>query len=226
MAIHAARVGLFTTDSSGNRIDKCCNSISINELKQTSQEFLILPDQSIPNTSGYPTIKSYLQLEAADGFFLQHLDQSFVITQTGPSAYGQISITNDGTVSVTAGVYQSTGLVGNLDSENFGLGLGTNDQLAIKNVSDRELLVQIYASADIAAGNNHILGIKLAYNTNVIDQTECRSHTGVGDLNFAKLVTNWIVRIQPGDEVALYVTNHTSSGVLTVQRCRIVATSV
>lgn len=230
MAIRVARVGLFTTDLSGNRIDKCCNSVSINELKHTSQEFLVLPDPSLPNTIGYPTIAAYLQLEANSGFSLQHIDQSFVITQPintcSRKAYGQISRTSDGQISVSQGVYQSTGLVGALDSENSGLTLGTTDQLAIKNTSDRDLLVKIYASADIAAGNNAILGIKLALNTNPIDQTECRSHTGTGAANFAKLVTNWMIKMQPGDEVALYVADHTNTGTLTMQRCRIVATSV
>lgn len=226
MTIRVARVGLFTTDLSGNRIDKCCNSVSINELRHTSQEFLVLPDQSLPNTIGYPTITAYLQLEANNGLSLQHLDQSFVITQHKGKAYGQISRITEGQTSVTQGVYQSTGLVGALDTENSGLTLGTADQLAIKNTSGRELLVKIYASADIASGNNQILGIKLALNSNPIDQTECRSYTGTGAANFAKLVTNWMVRMQLGDEVALYITDHTTSGTLTVQRCRMVATSV
>lgn len=77
---HVARTGLFTIDSSGQRIDKCCHNTSINDLKNSSMAFLILPDSSNPNTISYPTIAEYLKLEGEVGFALRHLDQSFVIT--------------------------------------------------------------------------------------------------------------------------------------------------
>lgn len=227
MAIHVARLGLFTTDSSGNRIDKCCNSVSINELKQTSQDFLVLPDSNLPNTSGYPTIKAYLEAEAVDGYVVKHLDQSIVITEFVYRFHGQASIVVDSTVDVAeAGTYQSTGLVGVLDYEKLGISLGTIDTLALKNTSGRQLLMDVYASADIASGNNHVLGIKLALNGVLIDESECRSPTGTGTGNFAKLITKWMIRMADGDEVALYVTDHTLAGTVTVQRTRLVAIAV
>jgi hypothetical protein len=78
--VHVARVGLFTTDASGARLDKCCPTTTINEMKNTKMEFLVIPDSTIPNSAGYPTITAYLKLEAANGFILNHLDQSFLIT--------------------------------------------------------------------------------------------------------------------------------------------------
>lgn len=78
--VHVARVGLFTTDQSGQRLDKCCPTTSINQMKDTKQEFLVIPDASIPNSSGYPTISTFLKSEATSGFILNHLDQSFCIT--------------------------------------------------------------------------------------------------------------------------------------------------
>jgi hypothetical protein len=84
--VHVARVGLFTVDSAGNRLDKCCPTTTINQLKDTRQEFLVIADPTIPNSSGYPTLTNYLKAEAASGFSLQHLDQSFVITGLSQSA--------------------------------------------------------------------------------------------------------------------------------------------
>jgi hypothetical protein len=145
----------------------------------------------------------------------------------GTAYYGQVSKITSGTVSgVTQGVYQSTGLIGTLDSEAYGVSLGTTDTLAVKNTSGETVLFNIYASADVAHGNNHVLGIKLALNGTPVDNTECKSPTGTGSGNFAKLVTSWMMELAPNDEVALYITDHTSGGTLTVQRCRIVASTV
>lgn len=80
VSVHVARVGLFTTDESGQRIDKNSPNTTINQLKRTGQSALIIPDATIPNTSGYPNIKSYLEAEASDGYVLNHLDQTFCIT--------------------------------------------------------------------------------------------------------------------------------------------------
>jgi len=78
--VHVARVGLFTTNANGVRLDKCCPTTTINDMKNTKQEFLVIPDASIPNSAGYPTIANYLKLEVTSGFILNHLDQSFIIT--------------------------------------------------------------------------------------------------------------------------------------------------
>lgn len=144
----------------------------------------------------------------------------------GVAYYGQISKIISGTISVaTQSVYQSTGLTASLDSENFGISLGVNDTFAIKNTSGINNLFEIYASADIEAGNNKILGIKLALNGVLINESECRAPTGTGT-SFAKLITSWILELSPDDEVALYVTNFTNSGNITLQRGRIIARTV
>jgi len=145
----------------------------------------------------------------------------------GTAYYGQVSRITPGTVTgITTGVYKSTGLTATLDSEAYGVGLGTTDGFAVKNISGEPILVEIYGSADIASDNNEILGIKLALNDTPIDNTECRAQTGLGSGNFAKLITNWMITLQPNDEVALYVTNHTTTTNLVIQRGRLVATSV
>jgi hypothetical protein len=145
---------------------------------------------------------------------------------TGTSYYGQVSRITSGTISIaTAGVFQSTGLTATLDSENFGISLVTTDTFAVKNTSGSAQLFKIYGSADIDAGNNTVLGIKLALNGTPIDNTECNASTGQGT-TFAKLVTNWMIELQPNDEVALFVTNKTTAGNVTLLRGRVVASTV
>ena len=78
--IHVARISSFTVDSTGNRIDKSRGNSSITEMLNTSSAILVLPDQSIPNSLGYPNISDYLSNETADGFEFKHMDQSFLIT--------------------------------------------------------------------------------------------------------------------------------------------------
>ena len=80
VGVHIVRIGLFTTDANGVRINKSSNATTINQLKNTQQEFLVIEDASIASSSGYPTIKAYLEREALLGYVLQHLDQSFLIT--------------------------------------------------------------------------------------------------------------------------------------------------
>jgi hypothetical protein len=103
--------------------------------------------------------------------------------------------------------------------------LGTTDSFAVKNTSGSAQLFKIYGSADIDAGNNRVLGIKLALNGTPIDNTECNASTGQGT-TFAKLVTNWMIELQPNDEVALFVTNKTITGNVTLLRGRLVASTV
>lgn len=84
MNVHVARLGTFTVDANGSRIDKNSPSTTINMMKgSTSMAQLVIPDTDYPNTAGYPTVKAYLTLEASGGFKLRHLDQSFIITDNG-----------------------------------------------------------------------------------------------------------------------------------------------
>jgi hypothetical protein len=144
----------------------------------------------------------------------------------GTAYYGQASRMTSGTISIaTAGTYQSTGLTATLDIEAYGIGLGTSDTFALKNTTSENLFVKIYGSADIEASNNKILGIKLALNGNLINESECNAATATGS-SFAKLITSWMIELEPNDEVALYVTNFTNTGDITLLRGRLIATTV
>jgi len=144
-----------------------------------------------------------------------------------PVYYGQMSRTTSGNVTIAqTGTYVTTGLTGTLDGQNDGLVLGVNDPCGLRNVSGERLLVRFYGSADIAAGNNHVVGLKFALNGTPIDVTECRSHTGIGAANFAKTVTSWMVAVEPNDEISLFIADFTGGGTAAVQRCRLIGVSV
>ncbi len=80
MAVHVARVGLFTVDQNGARIDKSSPNTTINQLKVSRLEMLVIPDAAIASSANYPTVKNYLEAEATAGFKLQHMDQSYIVT--------------------------------------------------------------------------------------------------------------------------------------------------
>jgi hypothetical protein len=146
---------------------------------------------------------------------------------TGAPIFGQVAKMTSGTITIaTQGTYQSTGLTATLDGENAGISLGTSDLFAIKNTSGVTRRLKIAASYDASmAGPAKVLGLALAVNGVVDLDTECRATTGLQGA-IAKLATAWIIDLADGDEVALYVANHSSTVDIDFQRGRIVATSV
>ncbi len=81
VAIHVARVGFFATDrNTGAKIDKEAPTTTINDVLESEHQHLLVEDSAIPNTSGSPTVKAYLEAEASDNFVLYHMDQSTIVT--------------------------------------------------------------------------------------------------------------------------------------------------
>jgi hypothetical protein len=142
-------------------------------------------------------------------------------------AMGQVSRTTTGTVTITtAGTYVTTGLAATLDTSTAnGFILGTTDQFGVKNDTNVSRIMRVYGSADARGGNNQIHGIKLALNGTPINQTECRAFTGSSSQE-AKLVTSWIIRMEPNDEVSLFIANISTTDDIEIRRGRIVATAV
>jgi hypothetical protein len=143
-------------------------------------------------------------------------------------ACGQVTVTTNQTVTITtAGQYVSTGIDGVFDTAVAqGFVKGTADTFGVKNNTDVTRLMRVYASADCRGGNNQVHGAKLAKNGTPIDASECRAFTGSGPNDFAKLITSLVIKMQPGDEVSLFLTNFTSTDNLTVGRARLIATAV
>jgi len=76
--VHVANVSLVTVNAAG--VVKPRVGMTIGEAIRTNNEVRIMQDATLPHTTGYPTVKTYLELEAADGFLLYHLDQTYCIT--------------------------------------------------------------------------------------------------------------------------------------------------
>lgn len=77
--IHVAQIKQFKIDQVGNIIND--NSATIKQMLNYETDHRIIEDTTISNTTGNPTIKSYLEQEASDGFQFEHLDQYYIITQ-------------------------------------------------------------------------------------------------------------------------------------------------
>jgi hypothetical protein len=142
-------------------------------------------------------------------------------------AIGQISRTTTGTVTITtAGTYVTTGLSGDFDTSTAnGFIQSVTDQFGVKNNTDVTRVMRVYGSADARGGNNQIHGIKLALNGTPIDQTECRAFTGSSSQE-AKLVTSWVIRMEPDDEVTLFIANISTTDDIEIRRGRVVAVAV
>jgi hypothetical protein len=142
-------------------------------------------------------------------------------------ASGQIGrVTSDDVTITTAGVYEHLPFGGTFDTATAqGFVASTTNPFGVKNNTDVTRIMRIYGSADARGGNNQTHGIKLAKNGTAIDLTECRAFTGSANQE-AKLVTSWIIRMEPGDEVTLMIANISNTDNITVFRGRIVATAV
>ena len=140
---------------------------------------------------------------------------------------GQVSKMDADTITIaTQGTYVTTGLTGIFDTATAsGMVLGTSNAFALKNTSGISKLLRFYGSIDAFAGNNQILGIKLAYNGVAIAETECRAFTGSGGQE-AKLVTSWMIELANNAEVSLFIANHSGATNISFKRGRLLASEV
>ncbi|MEM3097453.1 MAG: hypothetical protein QXU32_01870 [Nitrososphaerales archaeon] len=89
--IHVAKIGLMQVDvSTGNVINKDASAIKdfrtqlqpvTTRPREWTIEHRVIEDPTIPNTTGNPTIKAYLEAEDAAGLKLVYMDQYTIITQ-------------------------------------------------------------------------------------------------------------------------------------------------
>jgi hypothetical protein len=133
-----------------------------------------------------------------------------------------------GTVNiVTANTYVPINLSGTLDSSiSLGMSLSSTPNLSgLKNTSGVTRTVAVIATYDGKAGNNHAIGLKLAVNNVPLDETECTSFGGAGG-QFGKTMTQWILTLDPNDEVTMWAANKDTSDNLTIARYKMIAFAV
>ena len=141
---------------------------------------------------------------------------------TGTAYYGQMSTQSAQTVTiVSAGSYVDMAIAGTFDSaSSFGTVAPTTASFGVKNDSGATQLFTVIATADVEIGNNKTAGFRLAVNGVALTETTCTATTGTQ--NFAKLMTQWFVELDQGDEVSLLVANLTDTTDIDVDRSKIV----
>ena len=80
VGIHIARVGFFQVDGVGNIILKNRSDTTISQVLSGGSEHRVIQDATIPNSTDYPNVSTYLQSEADDDYVLQHMDQNMIVT--------------------------------------------------------------------------------------------------------------------------------------------------
>jgi hypothetical protein len=133
-----------------------------------------------------------------------------------------------GTVTITAaGDYVPINLAGTLDPDGtFNMVASSAPNVSgIKNDTDQARTVMVIATYDGKGGNNNAIGLKLALNGVPIDATECRTFGG-GTGQVGKAMTQWIERMEPGDELTMLAANIDAVVDITVERFKLLAHAI
>lgn len=134
--------------------------------------------------------------------------------------------TGDTVPITTAGVYVPINIAGTLDPDaTFNMTAGTVNATGLVNDTNQARTIVFIATYDGKCGNNNAMGLKLALNGTPIDATECRSFGGsTGQVG--KTMTQWIERVEPGDEVSMWCANIDTTDDLDVDRFKLLAHAV
>lgn len=134
--------------------------------------------------------------------------------------------TGDTVPITTAGVYVPLNIAGTLDSSvTFNMEAGITNASGVRNVTDQTRTVVFIATYDGKAGNNNAIGLKLAHNGVPIDATECRSFGGsTGQVG--KTMTQWMMRVDPGDEIAMWGANIDATDDIVIERFKFLAHAI
>jgi len=141
---------------------------------------------------------------------------------------GAFSRQTTGTVVVgTINTYVPINLAPILDTDvSFNMSLSSAPNVTgLKNTTDQTRTVVVIATYDGKGGNNEIVGLKLALNGVPIDASECRTFGGASG-QVGKAMTQWILKLEPGDEVSMYAANRSSGTSLTIDRFKMIAHAI
>jgi len=133
-----------------------------------------------------------------------------------------------GTVAITtAGVYVPMNLAGTLDTDvNFNLlASGAPNVSGLKNNTNQTRTMVFIATYDGKGGNNQAMGLKLALNNVPIDASECTSFAGSSG-QFGKTMTQYMIKMEPSDEVTMWVSNIDATDDLTIARFKLLAHAI
>jgi hypothetical protein len=192
-----------------------------------SQDLYSMGDYLIPPGESALTLQDILELGIPSSQPRYLTVQSYIDSLTIAPAYGQCSRTTNSSIAIAqAGAYVPINLAATLDTANsVQFALVNSGGLGLKYTGEFTRAIKFYASVDAGGSPNKTYGIRLAVNTQTVPQTECRAFHPAGAAE-AKLVTSWILTLDPDDEVQIYITNHTDTTAISFQRGRVVASSI
>lgn len=132
-----------------------------------------------------------------------------------------------GTVTVTtAGTYYPINIAGTLDPDaTFNMTAGTTNVSGLVNNTNQARTIVFIASYDGEAGFASGIGLKLALNGTLIDATECSSFASSVGL-VGKTMTQFIIRMEPGDEVSMWAANLSTTTDMTIDRYKLLAHAI
>jgi hypothetical protein len=191
-----------------------------------TQELYAMGEYLIPPGESALTLQDILELgiPSPDPRFLTV--QSYIDSLTIAPAYGQASRITTGTVPIAeVDTYIQAPVVPTLDATAVADFELADSGFGLKYTGTFTRPVKFLASADCQDGNNQSYGMRLGLNGTSLDLTECRAFSGSG-ANEAKLISSWIFNVAPGDEVHIYMANHSAATPFEIRRGRIIANSI
>jgi len=88
MGVHVVRVAFRKVDAAGNVVSKEDPNVTLKQHLQGSHDHRIIPSADVPNSATSPTVKAYLEAEAAADYVLEYMDQNMIVTYLRNSTGG------------------------------------------------------------------------------------------------------------------------------------------
>jgi hypothetical protein len=80
ISIHVARDTVLNVNAAGVVLRKDDHTKTLKDHMTGEMSHRVIEDANIPNSAGYPSVKTYLEAEAFNNYVLQHMDQNTIVT--------------------------------------------------------------------------------------------------------------------------------------------------
>jgi hypothetical protein len=191
-----------------------------------TQDLYLMGEYLIPPGEAALTLQDILELGIPSSQTRFLTVQSYIDSLTIAPSYGQCSRQTSATINIAeAGAYVLADVTPTLDSANsvdFEL---ASAGLGLKYVGEFTRAFKFFASVDAGGSANKTYGLRLALNADTIAATECRAFHPAGAAE-AKLVSSWIITMDPTDQVRVFIANHTDTTNIDFMRGRVVTCSI
>jgi len=153
--------------------------------------------------------------------------QLTTLMELGNPARGQVNVLSNATPTDITAIdsFVEAGINGVLDTDtDVNFTALTGGRIGLRYTGSDTRIFWCYGSYDGTAGNNHLIGIRLAKNGNSIPETESRANTGSHQQE-VKLICLWMISLSTNDTLSIQVANGTNHDI-TIKRARLVANAI